>query len=32
MIFEQTGFKFEGDTLVLSKIGRISMRVSEPAL
>src|SRR5659263_167706 len=26
MIFEQTGFKFEGDTLVLSKIGRISMR------
>jgi putative transposase len=30
MIFEQTGFKLEGDTLVLSKIGRISMRVSEP--
>lgn len=32
MIFEQTGFKFEGDTLVLSKIGRISMRVSESIL
>ena len=30
MIFEQTGFKIDGDTLVLSKIGRISMRVSEP--
>jgi putative transposase len=30
MIFEQTGFKLDGDTLVLSKIGRISMRVSEP--
>jgi putative transposase len=30
MIFEQTGFKLEGDTLVLSKIGRISMCVSEP--
>ena len=32
MIFEQTGFKLDGDTLVLSKIGRISMRVSEPIL
>jgi len=30
MIFEQTGFKLDGDTLVLSKIGRISMRVSQP--
>ncbi len=30
MIFEQSGFKLDGDTLVLSKIGRISMRVSEP--
>jgi putative transposase len=30
MIFEQTGFKIDGDTLVLSKIGRISMRVSQP--
>jgi len=29
MIFEQTGFKIDGDTLVLSKIGRISMKVSE---
>jgi putative transposase len=32
MIFEQTGFKLDGDTLVLSKIGRISMKVSEPVL
>jgi putative transposase len=32
MIFEQTGFKIDGDTLVLSKIGFISMRVSEPIL
>ena len=32
MIFEQSGFKLEGDTLVLSKIGRVSMRVSEPIL
>lgn len=30
MTFEQTGFKLDGDTLVLSKIGRISMRMSEP--
>ncbi|MGB9407473.1 MAG: transposase [Terracidiphilus sp.] len=30
MIFEQTGFKLDGDTLVLSKIGRISMKVSQP--
>src|SRR5665647_1601510 len=30
MTFEQTGFKVDGDTLVLSKIGRISMRISEP--
>ena len=30
MIFEQSGFKLDSDTLVLSKIGRISMRVSEP--
>jgi putative transposase len=30
MTFEQTGFKLDGDTLVLSKIGRISMKVSEP--
>src|SRR5208283_5142962 len=30
MIFEQTGFKIDGDTLVLSKIGRISMNVSQP--
>src|SRR5450756_1934651 len=30
MIFEQTGFKLDGDTLVLSKIGRISMCVSQP--
>lgn len=30
MIFEQTGFKLEGDTLVLSKIGRVRMRVSRP--
>src|SRR5208337_1551261 len=32
MIFEQSGFKLDGDTLVLSKIGRISMNVSEPVL
>jgi putative transposase len=32
MIFEQSGFKLDGDTLVLSKIGRISMKVSEPVL
>ena len=31
MIFEQTGFKLEGDTLVLSKIGRVSM-TCEPIL
>lgn len=30
MIFEQTGFKIDSDTLVLSKIGRISMRISQP--
>ena len=30
MVFEQSGFKLDGDTLVLSKVGRISMRVSEP--
>ena len=30
MIFEQSGFRLDGDTLVLSKIGRISMRVSKP--
>lgn len=30
MTFEQTGFKVDGDTLVLSKVGRVSMKVSEP--
>jgi putative transposase len=30
MIFEQSGFKLDGDTLVLSKIGRVSMKVSKP--
>jgi len=30
MVFEQTGFKIDGDTLVLSKVGRISMKVSQP--
>ncbi len=30
MAFEQSGFKLDSDTLVLSKIGRISMRMSEP--
>lgn len=30
MTFEQSGFKIDGDTLVLSKIGRASMKVSEP--
>jgi putative transposase len=28
MIFEQTGFKLDGDALVLSKIGRVGMKVS----
>ncbi|MCJ7763238.1 transposase [Candidatus Bathyarchaeota archaeon] len=30
MTFEQTGFKLDGDTLVLSKIGKMSMKMSEP--
>jgi putative transposase len=30
MTFEQSGFKLDGDTLVLSKIGRMSMKMSEP--
>lgn len=30
--FEQTGFKIDGDTLVLSKVGRVSMEVSEPTV
>ena len=30
MVFEQSGFKIDDDMLILSKIGRISMKVSQP--